>query len=347
MRSWPHKHIHTLANFSIEDYETVFELANKYEVLKNSGTKTMAELKGTLVTSLFFEPSTRTRNSFELAAKRLSADVQTFSPSSSSLTKGETIIDTAITYSAMGADILVIRHSSSYITYEIAKNLDSINSNTSVLNAGDGLHSHPSQGLLDIYTLIKFFSPKSIDFKVLNSKKILIIGDVSHSRVARSNLWSLSAFGADIILCGPPTLIPDEFNNFLRNPPPNELEDPIKSRGSITISRSLDKSIKIADAIIVLRLQKERMKDNLLSSINSYSFDYGLTEEKLSLNNKAIPILHPGPINRDIEISSKVVDEYPNCLINNQVANSIPIRMALLYLLQTSKDKSKVTSDFL
>ena len=335
MQIWPHKHIHTLANFSIENYKSVFELANRFDSLKNTGTKKIPALQGVLVTSLFFEASTRTKNSFELAAKRLSADVQTFSPSLSSLTKGETIIDTAITYSAMGADILVIRHSSSYITFEIAKNLDALNSKTSVLNAGDGLHSHPSQGLLDIYTLVKFFSPKSLNPEILNSKKILIIGDVNHSRVARSNLWALSAFGADTILCGPKTLISDEFNNFLKSPPPYELIDPINSRGSITISRSLDESIKIADAIIVLRLQKERMMENLLSSIDSYSVDYGLTLEKLSLNNKDIPVLHPGPINRSIEISSKVVDEYPNCLINKQVSNGIPIRMALLYLLTT------------
>ncbi len=335
MQIWPHKHIHTLANFSIQDYESVFELADRFDALKNAGTKKIPALQGTLITSLFFEPSTRTKNSFELAAKRLSADVQTFAPSSSSLIKGETIIDTAITYSAMGADTLVIRHSSSYITFEIAKKLDSINSNTSVLNAGDGLHSHPSQGLLDIYTLIKFFSKNTLNSEVLNSKKILIIGDVNHSRVARSNLWALSAFGADIILCGPKTLIPDEFINFLKNPTaPTQIKDPVKSRGSITISRKLEESIKIADAIIVLRLQKERMMENLLSSIDSYSSDYGLTLEKLSLNSREIPILHPGPINRGIEISSEVVDEYPNCLINNQVANGIPIRMALLYLLK-------------
>jgi len=339
MQIRPHKHIHTLANFSIKDYESVFELAKRFDALKNAGTKKIPALQGTLVTSLFFEASTRTKNSFELAAKRLSADVQTFAPSSSSLTKGETIIDTAITYSAMGADTLVIRHSSSYITFEIAKKLDAINSKTSVLNAGDGLHSHPSQGLLDIYTLIKFFSKESLSPEVLNSKRILIIGDVNHSRVARSNLWALSAFGADIILCGPKTLIPDEFINFLKTPAPNQIEDPIKSRGSITISRSLEESIKIADAIIVLRLQKERMMENLLSSIDSYSLDYGLTPEKLSLNNKEIPILHPGPINRDIEISSKVVDLYPNCLINNQVANGIPIRWLYFIYYRNTTNK--------
>ena len=341
MQIWPHKHILTLANFSIEDYKSVFELANRFDSLKNAGTKKIPALQGVLMTSLFFEASTRTRNSFELAAKRLSADVQTFSPSSSSLAKGETYIDTAITYSAMGADILVIRHSSSHMPFEIAKNLDALNSKTSVLNAGDGLHSHPSQGLLDIYTLIKFFSPKTLNPEVLNSKKVLIIGDVIHSRVARSDIWALSAFGANIILCGPPTLVPDELKNFVSSPPPNQFKDPIKSRGSITISRSLETSIKSADAIIVLRLQKERMIENLLSSIKSYSDYYCLTPEKLSLNKKKIPVLHPGPINRGIEISSKIVDEYSNCLINNQVSNGIPIRMALLYLLNKFSMDSK------
>ena len=340
MENWSHKHILTLANFSISDYESVFELAERFNSLNNTGTKKIPALQGNLITSIFFEPSTRTRNSFELAAKRLSADVQSFSPSSSSLTKGETHVDTALTYSAMGSDILIIRHPSSHIPFEIAKKLDSSKSNTSVLNAGDGLHSHPSQGLLDLYTLMKFFSPKLLNPQVLNSKKILIIGDVIHSRVARSNLWGLTAFGANIILCGPPTLIPEEFNFFVSSSPPNQIKDPVLKRGSITISRSLEDSIKNVDAVIVLRLQKERMMENLLSSIKSYSDNYCLTPEKLTLNDKEIPILHPGPINRGVEISSRIVDEYPNCLINNQVSNGIPIRMALLYLL--SKFKAEI-----
>ena len=340
MENWSHKHIITLANFSIKDYEAVFELAERFNSLQNSGTKKIPALQGNLITTIFFEPSTRTRNSFELAAKKLSADVQSFSPSSSSLTKGETLIDTALTYSAMGSDILIIRHSSSHIPFEIAKKLDKSNLNTSVLNAGDGLHSHPSQGLLDLYTLIKFFSPKLFNPQILKSKRIMIIGDVFHSRVARSNLWGLTAFGANVVLCGPPTLIPDEFNNFVSCPPSNQEKDPVSSRGNITISRSLDESIKDVDAIIVLRLQKERMKDNLLSSLKSYSKNYCLTPEKLTLNKKNIPILHPGPINRGIEISSRIVDEYDNCLINEQVSNGIPIRMGLLYLL--SKFNTKI-----
>ena len=337
MGNWPHKHILTLSNFSIKDYKSVFELADRFNSLNNAGTKKIPALQGNLITSLFFEASTRTRNSFELAAKKLSADVQSFSPSSSSLSKGETHIDTALTYAAMGADILIIRHSSSHIPFEVSKKLDSLNSKTSVLNAGDGLHSHPSQGLLDVYTIIKFFSPELLDPNILYSKNILIVGDIIHSRVARSNLWALTAFGANIILCGPPTLIPEEFKNFVNSPPPNQLQDPIPARGSITISRSLESSIKHADAVIVLRLQKERMVENLLSSLKSYSDNYCLTPEKLTLNNKDIPILHPGPINRGIEISSRIVDEYPNCLINQQVTNGIPIRMALLYLLSKFK----------
>ena len=255
MENWPHKHILTLSNFSIKDYKSVFELADRFNSLNNAGTKKIPALQGNLITSLFFEASTRTRNSFELAAKKLSADVQSFSPSSSSLSKGETHIDTALTYAAMGADILIIRHSSSHIPFEVSKKLDSLNSKTSVLNAGDGLHSHPSQGLLDVYTIIKFFSPELLDPNILYSKNILIVGDIIHSRVARSNLWALTAFGANIILCGPPTLIPEEFKNFVNSPPPNQLQDPIPARGSITISRSLESSIKHADAVIVLRLQ--------------------------------------------------------------------------------------------
>ena len=333
MNSWPHKHIITLANFSKYDYELVLEFAERFSSLINGETKKLESLQGYLVTSLFFEASTRTRNSFELSAKKLSADVQSFSPSSSSLAKGETYLDTALTYAAMGSDILIIRHSSSDVPYEIAKKLQKKNYSTSILNAGDGLHSHPSQGLLDLYTIIKFFSPKQLNPEILYSKKILIIGDVLHSRVARSNIWALTAFGADVILCGPETLIPDDFKYFISNLNRNKLQDPIKNRGSITISRELNIAIKEADVVMVLRLQKERMEENLLNSINSYSSLYCLTPEKLKLNKKNIPVLHPGPLNRGIEISSSIVDEYPNCLINNQVANSIPVRMALLYLL--------------
>ncbi len=333
MNSWTHKHILTLSNFSKEDFKTVIKLAQKFNSLSNTDIKNLPSLKGFLITSLFFEASTRTKNSFELAAKRLSADFLSFHPSSSSLSKGETYLDTARTYCSMGSKILIIRHSSNNTPFEISKNIDKFGFKTSVLSAGDGFNSHPSQGLLDLFTLTKFFSPKNIDPNILSNKTILIIGDILHSRVARSNIWSLTAFGANITLCGPETLVPEEFLNFLNSISPFELSDPIKERGKISISRSLKQSIKNADAVITLRLQKERMKTNLLTSIKSYSDDYCLTTEKLDLCEKDIPILHPGPINRDVEISSQIVDNYSNCLINDQVANGVPIRMALLYLL--------------
>jgi len=333
MNYWPHKHILTLANFSKEDFKIVIDLAHRFNSVSNADVKMVPSLKGFLITSLFFEPSTRTKNSFELAAKRLSADFLSFHPSSSSLSKGETYLDTARTYCSMGSNILIIRHSSNNSPLEIAKNLDFFGFKTSVLSAGDGFNSHPSQGLLDLYTLTKFFSPINLDPNILFNKTILIIGDILHSRVARSNLWSLTAFGANIILCGPENLVPEEFSNFLSSNHPYDLVDPIKDRGKISISRSLEQSINNADAVITLRLQKERMETNLLSSMKSYSDNYCLTPEKLDLCAKEIPILHPGPINRDVEISSQIVDSYSNCLINDQVANGVPVRMALLYLL--------------
>ncbi len=333
MNYWPHKHILTLANFSKGDFKIVIDLAHRFNSVSNAEVKMVPSLKGFLITSLFFEPSTRTKNSFELAAKRLSADFLSFHPSSSSLSKGETYLDTARTYCSMGSNILIIRHSSNNSPLEIAKNLDFFGFKTSVLSAGDGFNSHPSQGLLDLYTLTKFFSPINLDPNVLFNKTILIIGDILHSRVARSNLWSLTAFGANIVLCGPENLVPEEFSNFLSSNHPYDLVDPIKDRGKISISRSLEESINNADAVITLRLQKERMETNLLSSMKSYSDNYCLTPEKLDLCAKEIPILHPGPINRDVEISSQIVDSYSNCLINDQVANGVPVRMALLYLL--------------
>ena len=339
MNYWPHKHILTLANFSKEDFKIVIDLAHRFNSVSNADVKMVPSLKGFLITSLFFEPSTRTKNSFELAAKRLSADFLSFHPSSSSLSKGETYLDTARTYCSMGSNILIIRHSSNNSPLEIAKNLDFFGFKTSVLSAGDGFNSHPSQGLLDLYTLTKFFSPINLDPNILFNKTILIIGDILHSRVARSNLWSLTAFGANIVLCGPENLVPEEFSNFLSANHPYELVDPIKDRGKISISRSLEQSINNADAVITLRLQKERMETNLLSSMKSYSDNYCLTPDKLDLCDKEIPILHPGPINRNVEISSQIVDSYSNCLINDQVTNGVPVRMALLYLL------SKVNSN--
>jgi len=333
MKPWPHKHILTLANFSKDDYQTVLELSHKFNTINKTGTKKVPALQGLLVTSTFFEASTRTKHSFELAAKRLSADLQSFSPASSSLSKGETYLDTALTYAAMGSDVLIVRHSLSNAPLEITEKLESKKFNTSVLNAGDGTHSHPSQGLLDLYTLIKFFDPITINPNILSNKTILIVGDVLHSRVARSNIWALTAFGANIVLCGPEKLVPQEFHTFIQSFRLKYSKDPISQRGKIKISRSLDESIKNADAIIALRLQKERMKEDFIDNLDSYKEKYCVTSEQLNCTSKKIPILHPGPVNRGIEISSEIVDYYPYSLITEQVSNGVPVRMALLYLL--------------
>ena len=335
MSNWNHQHIIDLATFSLKDYETILELANRFKALPETGTRKLPAMQGKLVTNLFFEPSTRTRSSFELAAKRLSADVLNFTPSNSSLSKGESPIDTALTYIAMGADILIVRHKSTNVPYELANYLNKQGKKASIINAGDGLHSHPSQGLLDLFTIARFFNPNVPSPDAINGKKIAIIGDILHSRVARSNLWALTACGANVILCGPSSLLPQDFANFVEAPPAGQAIDPVKKRGNITINRNLDDAIENVDAIMLLRLQKERMNQNLLSSLERYHKDYGLTKEKLKFCKKKVPILHPGPVNRDIEMSGDILDDESICLVREQVKNSIPIRMALLYLISS------------
>jgi len=339
MKSWRHRHIIDLSNFSLEDYSSVLELANRFKALPVTGVRRIPALQGKLVTTLFFEPSTRTRTSFEIAAKTLSADVQSFSPTSSSISKGETPLDTALTYVAMGADVLIVRHKSTSIPEAIANALNKINVKTSVLNGGDGLHSHPSQGLLDLFTLASYFSPEDPNPNSLSGKKIVIVGDILHSRVARSNLWALSGCGADIILCGPPSLLPNEFDSFVTAPPPGQDKDPIKIRGNISVVRSLKLALKDADAVMTLRLQKERMKENLLTNLDRYHTDFGVTHEKLKWCEKRIPVLHPGPVNRGIEISGELLEDRSICLVEEQVRNGIAIRMALLYLIAASDPK--------
>ena len=338
MNNWNHNHILDLSTFSLDDYQTVLELTTRFKDVHKSSSRKLPALQGRLITNLFFEPSTRTRSSFEIAAKRLSADVQNFSVSTSSLSKGETPLDTILTYISMGADILVIRHESTNVPAELANYVDINNINTAIINAGDGYHSHPSQGLLDLFTLATFFNPVEASTKSLLNKKITIVGDILHSRVARSNLWALTACGADVTLCGPPSLLPEEFNAFVLNPPPGQKSDPINKRGSVFIERSLKDALKDADAVITLRLQKERMKENMLTDLDTYYEQYGITHQSLKWCEKEVPVLHPGPVNRGIEISSELVEDNSINLISNQVENGIPTRMALLYLLGLSKD---------
>ncbi len=336
MSDWAQHHILDLSTFSREDFKSVLELAHRFRSLPLTGKRKLPALQGHLVTNLFFEPSTRTRSSFEIAARNLSADVQNFTPATSSINKGESILDTALTYVAMGADVLVVRHESTGVPQQLAEELDRIGHSTAVLSAGDGLHSHPSQGLLDLYTLARHFSPSNPLPEILEGKKVLIIGDILHSRVARSNIWALTACGVDVLLCGPKSLLPDSFSEFINAPPPGQTIDPVKQRGRLKILRSLSEALPSVDAVMTLRLQKERMRDYLISNQDSYHMEYGLTHEKLKLCKKQIPILHPGPVNRGVEISSKLLSDRSRCLVEEQVKNGVFIRMAMLYLISSS-----------
>ena len=322
-----------LAAFSRADYTTVLELAQRFRRLPAAGTRKLPALQGRLMTSLFFEPSTRTRSSFELAARRLSADVQSFSPSSSSLSKGESLLDTARTYGAMGANVLVVRHRCAGVPASLAHELDRSGERVAVLNAGDGLHSHPSQGLLDLFTLARHFNPEAPTPAALQGRRIVIVGDVLHSRVARSNLWALTACGAHVVLCGPPTLVPEAFAAFVAAPPPGQATDPVPDRAGVTVCRRLEEALPGADAVMTLRLQKERMQQHLLTSLESYHERYGLSHRRLELCGHPVPVLHPGPVNRGVELAGALLDDPGRCLVEEQVRNGIPVRMALLYLL--------------
>ena len=336
MSGWTHRHVLDLAAFSLDDFAVVLELAQRFRALPTAGARKLPALQGRLVATLFFEPSTRTRSSFELAAKRLSADVQSFSPASSSLSKGESLLDTARTYVAMGADLLVVRHRCAGVPASLARDLEACGEPVAVLNGGDGLHSHPSQGLLDLFTLARHFAPSAPTPAALVGRRIVIVGDVLHSRVARSNLWALTACGANVVLCGPATLLPEGFADFVAAPPPGQLQDPVARRGSITICRDLDQALSGADAVMTLRLQKERMHQNLLTSLEAYHRSYGLTHRRLQACGEGVPVLHPGPVNRGVELGGALLDDPERCLVEEQVRNGIPIRMALLYLLAAS-----------
>ncbi len=332
-----HRHVIDLSTFSTDDFATVLELAQRFRSLPVLGARKLPALQGRLMTTLFFETSTRTRSSFELAARRLSADVQSFAPGSSSLAKGESLLDTARTYVAMGANVLVVRHGCAGVPQLLADDLDRGAERVAVLNAGDGLHSHPSQGLLDLFTLARHFCPEAPTPAALRGRRIVIVGDVLHSRVARSNLWALTACGAEVVLCGPPTLLPDCFADFVAAPPPGQAHDPVPDRGPVRLVRRLEQALPGADAVMTLRLQKERMHQHLLTSLESYHRSYGLSHERLALCGRPLPVLHPGPVNRGVELAGALLDDPAYSLVEEQVRNGIPVRMALLYLLAATE----------
>ena len=317
--TWQRRHVISLADFTPNDYETVLQTAVSFLEVLSRRNKKVPTLQSKVVANLFFESSTRTRNSFELAAKRLSADTLNFSPGTSSLSKGETILDTARTFLAMGTDIMVIRHQSAGVPLAIARDMDALSGKVAILNAGDGKHEHPSQALLDLLTLCIFMNPTNPSAKDLKGKKVAIVGDILHSRVARSNLWSLITNGADVHLAAPPTLLPPEFAEY-----------------GAKIHYSLEPALEDADFVMTLRLQMERMGQFLIPSLREYHAQYGITRDRLSKCAPNVQVLHPGPVNRGVEISSDLMDDPRLSLIDKQVTNGVAIRMSLLYLLGTA-----------
>ncbi|MEQ8756456.1 MAG: aspartate carbamoyltransferase catalytic subunit [Coleofasciculus sp. G1-WW12-02] len=367
--TWTRRHVLSLEDFTSAEYDTLLQTAASCREILSRRTKKVPALQGQVVANMFFESSTRTRSSFELAAKRLSADTLNFAPGTSSLTKGETILDTAKTYLAMGADMMVIRHREAGVPHAIATEMDRLDTNVGILNAGDGQHEHPSQALLDLFTITSLLDFEYPRLKLLADKKIAIVGDIIHSRVARSNIWSLTASGAEVHLAGPPTLVPQEFaeyvhgkvgvvgavgakhsrpdlSGFYSNPNANASpnpQSPIPNPQSPIPNRRLflhwdvEPALKDADFVMTLRLQKERMTAHLLPSLREYHQRYGITRDRLKLCHPGVKVLHPGPVNRGVEISSELMDDPEFSLISQQVTSGVAVRMALLYLMGSGK----------
>ncbi|MBO1348766.1 MAG: aspartate carbamoyltransferase catalytic subunit [Hormoscilla sp. GUM202] len=329
--TWNRRHILSLADFVPDEYDTVLQTATSFAEVLSRRTKKVPTLQGQVVANLFFEPSTRTRNSFELAAKRLSADTLSFAPGTSSLSKGETILDTAKTYWAMGTDLMVIRHQQAGVSSAIASLMDRLGAKVRVLNAGDGQHEHPSQALLDLFTITSQLDAKHPRISLLADKKIAIVGDIVHSRVARSNIWSLTATGAQVHLAAPPTLAPKLLAEY------TAISDDSAQNRQLYLHWQVEPALQDADFVMTLRLQKERMTQHLLPSGREYHQLFGITRERLKLCKPDVKVLHPGPVNRGVEISSDLMDDPQFSLISQQVASGVAVRMALLYLMGSGK----------
>lgn len=303
---WNHKDLLDVSALSQEDVLHLLDLAQSFQEINSRPVKKVPTLKGKTVILFFVENSTRTKTSFDVAAKRLSADTFSLAKSGSSLNKGESLKDTALTLQAMSPDIIVIRHSSSGAAEYIANLLP-----CSIVNGGDGWHAHPTQSLLDAYAL------RSVWGSDFSGKTLLILGDIEHSRVARSNIFLLQLLGAKVRLCGPRTLIPRQTDFW-----------------GCEVCSDLDKAVEGVDAIMCLRLQLERQEAGLLPMLSEYSKRYCLTSERLMKANKGAVVLHPGPMNRGWEIASDVADS-EQCLVLDQVSAGVAVRMAVLYLLGT------------
>jgi len=300
---WNRKHLLDLEHLCADEITAILDQAEEFGRLAAAGQTKLPALSGSVVANLFFEPSTRTRTSFSLAAKRLSADTIDFTASSSSLSKGETFIDTARNIEAMGVSQVVVRHRTPGAPYLLSQYLD-----VNVLNAGDGTHEHPTQGLLDILTIRQ----QRGSFEGLT---VTLVGDIRHSRVARSNIWGLKKLGARVIVCGPATLIPRGIENL-----------------GVEVSYSLDNILEETDCINLLRIQFERQRGAFFPSIHEYAHLFGMNGDRIRRAKKDVLILAPGPINRGVELTPEVADG-PHSVILNQVSNGLLIRMACLYLL--------------
>ena len=308
---WHRKHLLGLRELSAEEITYILDTAKGFEQVSTRSVKKAPPLRGKVMVNLFFEDSTRTRNSFSLAASRLSADIIEFTKKLSSVSKGETLLDTAKNLEAMGIDIVVVRHNAGGASRFLSRNM-----NACIINAGDGFCEHPTQGLLDVYTIRKVK-------KTLEGLKIAIVGDIAHSRVARSDMWAMTKLGAEVTFVGPPTLMPAEVGRL-----------PVK------VSYSLDEVIEKVDVINMLRIQFERLGGNPFPSIREYSHYFGLTVERMKKAKPDIMVMHPGPINRGLEMESEVADGR-NSVILEQVTNGLAVRMAVLFLVNQAAAQSK------
>jgi len=302
------RHLLGIKYINTEDLQLIFETADNFKEVINRPIKKVPSLRDITIANLFFENSTRTRISFELAEKRLSADVVNFSASSSSVKKGETLLDTVNNILAMKVDMIVIRHPLPGAPVFLSKHIPA-----QIINAGDGTHEHPTQALLDCFSLKEKFGS-------LQGLNVAIVGDISHSRVALSNIFALKKLGAHVRVCGPPTLIPKGMEEL-----------------GLEVSYKLDETLQWADAVNMLRIQLERQDRKYFPSLREYSMMYGLTMDRLQKLDKKLVIMHPGPINRGVEISSEVADS-EQAIILDQVQNGVAVRMAVLYLLARAHD---------
>ncbi|MCP4649491.1 MAG: aspartate carbamoyltransferase catalytic subunit [PVC group bacterium] len=304
MTDWKRKDLLGIEELSAEEIELILQTADSFKEISSRPVKKVPTLRGKTIVLFFFEPSTRTRSSFELAAKRLSADTLSITKSSSSIQKGETLKDTIKNIEAMQVDVIILRHSSSGAHHILAPQVT-----PSIINAGDGCHEHPTQALLDMFTI----KEKKGKIKGL---KVTILGDIAHSRVARSNIWGLKKMGAEVTICGPKTLLPRDIDKM-----------------GVKVTTCLAEALKGADVVNILRIQKERQQVGLFPSLREYASEFGVSREKLDkYAKKDILIMHPGPINRGIEITPDVADGKYSVILD-QVTNGIAIRMAVLYLV--------------